>query len=213
MNKTFFRNVAFGFLAVGVLNVLYSAYLFTHQADIVRNSRLASLLTFEGQPLQLGERVKFQDCQAQGPLPDPDCTPGAIFDGVSKEEVCVSGYSSTVRNVPVSLKKRVFAQYGIQYPVPFGSYEVDHLIPLSLGGSNDIANLWPKSAQPWPGFYEKNLTGNYLHEEVCDDRVDLAVAQEQMAKNWFLIYQNLDPKVITELKAKYLNWADRKVAE
>lgn len=212
MNRNFLKNIAIVFLAAGVLSILYSAYLFTHQADIARNYQLATLLLGPEKALQLDSRTQSSDCQVQGSLPDPDCTPGAVFPDAPKNEICVSGYSGKVRNVSVSLKKKVFAQYGISYPVPFGSYEIDHLIPLSLGGSNDIANLWPKSAEPFPGFYEKNITGNYLHEEVCVGRVALSVAQEKMASNWFLIYQNLDPKIIGELKKKYRNWADRDVA-
>jgi 5-methylcytosine-specific restriction endonuclease McrA len=28
---------------------------------------------------------------------------------------------------------------------PPGAYEIDHLISISLGGSNDIKNLWPQT--------------------------------------------------------------------
>lgn len=205
----FMRNVGVGLMAAGALAILYAAYLHIHAPSIQRESQLKELLSWGGQELWLASRTQEAECEAQGPLPDPECTPGAIFSNATKEEVCQSGYSKTVRNVSTSLKKKVFAQYGIRYPVPFGSYEIDHLIPLSLGGSNDIANLWPKAAQPFPGFYEKNLTGNYLREEVCLGRVDLAVAQYQIAKDWFLIYNNLDPKIIEELKQRYKNWADR----
>lgn len=170
---------------------------------------LAAVLQGDGQ-LDLPSRTQTANCQPDGPLPDAECTPGEVFGSVGAETACQSGYSASVRYVPVSLKKTVFAQYGIQYPVPFGSYEVDHLIPLSLGGSNSIANLWPKSAKPFPGFYEKNLTGNYLREEVCAGNLALSVAQEKIAKDWFLIYRNIDAERMRELKAKYDNWADRK---
>ena len=200
-------------LAALLLVVLYPIYLETHQVDITREKQLASLLKGQERSVEFAAPTQSSDCKAQGPLPDPDCTPGAIFPDATKNEICVSGYSSTVRNVSISLKKKVFAQYGIEYPVPFGSYEVDHLIPLALGGSNDIANLWPKSAEPFPGFYEKNITGNYLHKEVCDGNIALSIAQERMAKDWFLIYTNLSEIKIGELKDKYKNWADRDVNE
>lgn len=212
MNKKILLKISFGFLALGILGVLYSAYLLTHQVEIERNSQLATLLLSqpvgEERPINLGPRTKSTECQVMGPLPDKGCTPGAIFPKTTKDEICVSGYSKTVRKVSTGLKKKVFAQYGIQYPVPFGSYEVDHLIPLSLGGNNDIANLWPKSAKPFPGFYEKNITGNYLREEVCGNKISLGVAQEKIANNWFLIYNSIDPKAIGELKKRYRNWAD-----
>jgi|SRR3989344_3551903 len=211
MNKLL-RNVLLGILGVALLFVLHSIYLETHKFEIARESQLASLLGGEERAINLNEQIKFSDCLARGPLPDPDCTPGAIFLDATKDETCVSGYSATVRDVSVNLKKKVFAQYGIEYPVPFGSYEVDHLIPLALGGNNDIANLWPKSAEPFPGFYEKDITGNYLHEEVCKGNISLSVAQERITNDWFLIYNNLSEVKIRELKSKYKNWATRSVS-
>ncbi len=210
MNKKFLKNVAFGVLAVGVWGALYSSYLLTHQVEISRNVQLTSLIGGPEITLILDEPIKFSDCHVRGPLPDPECTPGAVFAEATKEEICISGYSKTVRKVSQKLKKEIFEIYGVEYPVPFGSYEVDHLIPLSLGGSNEIANLWPKSAEPFPGFFEKNVTGNYLREEVCADRIALTVAQEKIANNWFLIYNNIDSKIVEELKKKFPNWADIK---
>lgn len=203
------KNILLGTLCLLLLAVLYPIYLETHKEEILKDNLLAALLEGQGEPIYLRERTQESDCQAEEPMPDKDCTPGAVFESATKEEICVSGYSSSVRNVSTSLKKKVFAQYGIEYPVPFGSYEVDHLIPLALGGNNDIANLWPKSAEPFPGFYEKNITGNYLHEEVCKGNIALSVAQERIADNWTLIYNNLSEAKIRELKLKYKNWADR----
>ena len=57
-------------------------------------------------------------------------------------------------------------EYGITSHAP-GQYEVDHLVSLELGGSNDIANLWPELASPKPGFHEKDKVENYLHAQVC----------------------------------------------
>ena len=72
-------------------------------------------------------------------LPDPKLTPGDTFD-VTAQDVCVPGYAKKVRAVPAWLKRQAYAEYGItQYKT--GDYEVDHLIPLSLGGSNSIRNL------------------------------------------------------------------------
>ena len=66
-------------------------------------------------------------------LPDAKLTPGDTFD-VTAKDVCVPGYAKKVRAVPAWLKRQAYAEYGItQYKT--GDYEVDHLIPLSLGGS------------------------------------------------------------------------------
>jgi hypothetical protein len=130
---------------------------------------------------------------SQNALPDPDCTPGAIFPDATKDQICVPGYSSAVRNVPDSEKNQVYAEYGIQSHKA-GEYEVDHLISLELGGSNDIANLWPEPAEPRPGFHEKDQVENYLHKQVCDGVLSLADAQVQIANDWMTVYQNLPNK-------------------
>jgi len=45
------------------------------------------------------------------------------------------GYAKKVRAVPAWPKRQAYAEYKItQYKTD--DYEVDHLIPLSLGGSN-----------------------------------------------------------------------------
>jgi len=208
MNKLS-KNILLGVLCLALLAVLYPIYLETHKEEILKEHLLIALLEGEEGLAYLRDRTQESDCQTQDPLPDKDCTPGDVFEDATKEEICVKGYSATVRNVPESLREKVFAEYGIEHPVSFGSYELDHLIPLALGGSNDISNLWPKSSQ-YPGFYEKNITGNYLHEEVCKGNIALSVAQERIADNWTLIYNNLSEAKIRELKAKYKNWADRK---
>jgi len=114
----------------------------------------------------LGAQTKTSGCLAHGGLPDSACTPGAIFTNATTQQICAYGYSSSVRNVPYSKKDQAYAEYGIQYHSP-GQYDVDHLIPLELGGSNDIANLWPEAASPKPGFHEKDQVENYLHDQVC----------------------------------------------
>src|SRR5205807_2565004 len=117
----------------------------------VRRSQLA------GRPsgaatTKLGAQTRFAACHVRNLLPDPGCTPGAVFTGATVGRVCTPGYSHSVRNVPESLKRRVYAEYGIERHAP-GSYEVDHLVSLELGGNNSIANLWPEVA---PGYHEKD---------------------------------------------------------
>src|SRR5437764_1030390 len=94
-----------------------------------------------------GKQTKTSGCAAHGGLPDSACTPGAIFPNATVQQICTSGYASSVRNVPSSEKDQVYAEYGIHSHYA-GQYEVDHLVSLELGGSNDIANLWPEAASP-----------------------------------------------------------------
>ena len=102
-----------------------------------------------------GVRTKTSGCAMHGSLPDPACTPGDILPNATTQQVCTSGYASAERNVSQSLKRQVYAAYGIINRPP-GQYEVDHLVNLSIGGSNDIANLWPQPATPVPGYKEKD---------------------------------------------------------
>lgn len=158
-------------------------------------------------PAILDVRLKTAGCVALGGLPDHACTPGAIFASTTVETICEPGYTKGVRNVSVSLKKKIYNAYGIAYPPPTGSFEADHLIPLELGGSNSIANLFPEAADPKPGFREKDLVENYLHNEVCAGRMSLPRAQEQIAENWLAAYRALTPAQIEFLKKQYQSWA------
>jgi len=95
-------------------------------------------------------------------LPDSKMTPGDAFD-VTAQDVCVAGYAKKVRHVPAQMKLEVYAEYAITMHGP-GDYEVDHLIPLELGGSNSIKNLWPEShrTSPWKCLKKQ---GEYLSQE------------------------------------------------
>jgi hypothetical protein len=89
-------------------------------------------------------------------------------------------YSHSVRNVPESVKRSVYGEYGIASHVP-RSYEVDHLVSLELGGNNSVANLWPEIS---PGYHEKDGIENRLHHAVCSGSVSLRTAQRQIARDW-----------------------------
>jgi len=95
--------------------------------------------------------------------------------------------------VPQSVKNQAYSSYGITSRNP-GEYEVDHLVSLELGGSNDIANLWPELATPTPGFHQKDQVENYLHDQVCKGAISLAQAQNEIATNWFAVYNRMNGK-------------------
>lgn len=140
-----------------------------------------------------GVQTKTSGCVAHDGLADSACTPGAILATGTKDAICQSGYSHSVRNVPTSEKDQVYAEYGIASHGP-GQYEVDHLVSLELGGSNDISNLWPELASPKPGFHEKDKVENYLHAQVCSGAIDLQKAQIEIATNWLAVYNSMPTK-------------------
>ncbi len=143
-----------------------------------------------GASAPIGQRTKTIGCASQNALPDRACTPGAVFQNVTKEQICTPGYSTSVRDVPDAEKNQVYAEYGVTSH-PAGQYEVDHLVPLELGGSNDIANLWPQLASPAPGFHEKDQVENYLHDQMCSGAISLQQAQSEIATNWLAVYQQM----------------------
>jgi 5-methylcytosine-specific restriction endonuclease McrA len=119
----------------------------------------------------------------KGPLPDPRCTPGSVFRNATPKVFCVSGYTKRVRHVTASMKRKVYAAYSITSHSR-GEYEVDHLVPLELGGSNSIANLFPEAALPRPGFHEKDKLENRTNDRACAGEGDWRAMQRQIAKDW-----------------------------
>lgn len=174
-------------------------------------ARVAAVLAAQPAVLALPAQSKTSPCRVRGPLPDPACTPGAVFAGAGTSTICVVGYTKTVRSVSTSMKKRGYAAYGIAYPPTTGTYEFDHLIPLELGGNNSMANLFPEAVATGTetrGFKEKDLVENYLHDEVCAGHIGLAQAQAQVAQDWVAVYNALSPDVISGLKQKFRSWAN-----
>lgn len=118
--------------------------------------------------------------------PNPELTPGDVFPGVTSREVCVSGYSKSVRAVSSEEKALAYQRYGLTNTP--GQHEVDHFISLELGGSNDIKNLWPEPYEPRPGAHEKDTVENALHAEVCAGRMALSQAQTIISQDWYAYY-------------------------
>lgn len=120
-------------------------------------------------------------------LPNIIMTPGDVVSGVTKEQVCLSGYSGSVRNVPQNLRTAVYVMYFIDPRKD--RFEVDHLISLELGGSNNIKNLWPQSynTKPWNAHVKDKLE-NRLHREICDGIISIEEAQESVRHDWIKTY-------------------------
>lgn len=131
-------------------------------------------------------------CHAHDGLPDAACTPGDVED-IDTKTLCTQSTKER-RAVSEATKRAVFAEYGIATPAPHGAYEVDHLVSLELGGSNDIANLWPEAAEPRPGFHEKDQVENELHRQVCAGTMTLGDAQHIIATDWAQVWSVMQAK-------------------
>lgn len=121
-------------------------------------------------------------------MPDPSCTPGAIDPAVTQKNlmttICLAGYTAGVRP-PESETTRF--KYSEAYPayglarVPGEQSELDHLVPLELGGANDASNLWPELGTV-PNA--KDQVEDNLRISVCEGKVTLKAAQEAIASDW-----------------------------
>jgi hypothetical protein len=117
-----------------------------------------------------------------------DRNTGDLFD-VTIEDICTPGHSKKVRAVPKSLRDQAFESHGIQAHQR-GEYQLDHLIPLALSGSNSIKNLWPQSnhTSPWNARAKDRLEAR-LRDLVCGGQLDLATAQREIANDWTEAYR------------------------
>jgi hypothetical protein len=120
-------------------------------------------------------------------LPDPKLTPGDTI-AVTKEEVCGTGHTALIDAIPVRVKGQVFDRYGISTAGP-SSYNIDHLIPVKLGGSNSIKNLWPQPLSGEWNYVLKNKLEKQLQKKVCRGELELSKAQQEIATDWVSAYK------------------------
>ena len=126
-------------------------------------------------------------------LPDSRATPGAIRT-TDAGEICAKSFrTGPFRKTTAKMKKSVYTAYGVKprKGICRGGCEVDHLVPLELGGLDDTRNLWPQPSAPKPGFHEKDKLENYLHREVCAGRLLLPEAQKALMTDWYEAYKKM----------------------
>jgi hypothetical protein len=117
--------------------------------------------------------------------PRNSLTPGETR-AITIGDVCRG--ESGARVIPVSLRQKVFSEYGIDNARP-NSYEVDYLITPELGGAESIRNLWPEPYSTVWNAHVKDALEDRLHDLVCQGKVDLATAQREIATDWIAAYK------------------------
>jgi hypothetical protein len=132
-----------------------------------------------------------------GVLPRRELKPGAIDPRVTqsniRDTICRRGYTATVRQpfkYTNAMKHRLMRAYGVTGSIH--DYELDHLIPLELGGCPSCeANLWPEPRNVFPGANEKDEVETYPHDQVCSGAMPLAKAQREIAADWCAVYRKI----------------------
>jgi len=117
-------------------------------------------------------------------LPNPTLTPGATSK-VSVEKLCSPDYTAA----PLSKSKteQALSNYGMAGNP--ADHVVDWLIPASLGGSDELDNLWPQAPKGEWGADKKNELEAKLHDLVCSKQLKLADAQKAIRKDWVKAYR------------------------
>jgi hypothetical protein len=101
--------------------------------------------------------------------------------------ICEPGYTKAVRpstSYTNGVKQKLMREAGIDL-ARIGDYELDHIVPLTLGGHpRKLSNL---QLQPWDGpqgAHMKDILEERLHQIVCHGRLDLTDAQVCIAQDW-----------------------------
>lgn len=129
-------------------------------------------------------------CVAISGKADARCTPGLANQQVTQaniaQTICRKGWTATVRpptSYTTPIKRQLMARYGITAPP--AAVELDHLIPLEVGGDpRSQLNLFPEMWDGPQGAHVKDGQENALNRAVCNGRVKLADAQRQMVARW-----------------------------
>jgi len=129
--------------------------------------------------------------------PDKLLTPGNALK-ISVSELCNSDYVKTIKPIHKARVMYVFNRYNIDY-TNRSQYKLDHLIPVSLSGSNSVLNLWPLKycskanarKHLCAGAREKKVVEDALRISVCNDVITIEQAQKIMVTDWYEEYMKI----------------------
>lgn len=145
-----------------------------------------------GHIVLLAPRTRTSRCTLDA-RPDRSCSPGAYSSRLTRAVICSSRFRR--RRLPRlsrSEKHAVEREYGLATGFYSRALEIDHIVPLRLGGSNSVANLFPEEyafANHSPGYVIKNRLDRRIHSLVCAGRISLRNAQRRIAANWERLYR------------------------
>ncbi len=115
--------------------------------------------------------------------PVPGAADPAVTQANIGQTVCRLHYTTTVRPPKEwSQAVKVRLLWEQRLPGTPADYELDHLIPLGIGGApRDPANLW---LQRWDEARAKDDDEAALFRAVCTGRLTLEQAQQRILEQW-----------------------------
>lgn len=123
-------------------------------------------------------------------LPNPKLTPGAVRTTDTKD-ICSHG----TRELRLYNKDRersheryayILHTFNIQEQHIRQKYQLDHLIPLGIGGADEENNLWP---QPRDEAELKDRLEFRMRDMVCKEGYPVGKLQEEIRTNWWDAYK------------------------
>lgn len=134
-------------------------------------------------------------------------TPGLARNDLTIHQICTTKWGSDIRSVTARMKTDVAEAYHfnlntcphtIRKGKAMRRAEIDHLIPRSLGGADDVRNLWPQCYEPVrkvksqqaDGANKKDRLESYLHQVVCHPESEALLwqYQQQISHDWLALY-------------------------
>jgi hypothetical protein len=147
-----------------------------------------------GHKVLLAPRTRTSGCNLDA-LPDRRCSPGAYSSRLTNAVICSPHFSTrNIRRLKKSKKHAVEREYGLPAGFFPNALEIDHIVPLRLGGSNSIANLFPEEyayANHAPGYAIKDRLDNHIRALVCSGGMRLRTAQQRIAADWEKLYREV----------------------
>jgi hypothetical protein len=124
-----------------------------------------------------------------------------------RQTICVPGYAASVRpstTYTSGVKAKLLRERDLP-PTAAGHYELDHRIPLALGGHpRNLRNL---ELQPWDGAESARLKDRLerrLQVLVCKEQLRLDTAQRAIFNDWQEAYQTFVARSSSTERAKRL---------
>jgi hypothetical protein len=108
------------------------------------------------------------------------------------QTICVPGYTKTVRPATVytnGVKKKLLRERGLD-ETHMSEYELDHIIPLALGGHpRKLENLMLQAWEGHDGAKKKDRLEVKLKKLVCSGAVPLNEARGAIYDDWAAAYR------------------------